>query len=264
MINCELVGSPEHGGENADRWMLFLHGILGTGSNWRSFARKFVQRKPGWGAVLVDLRMHGSSRDLAPPHTVESAARDLFDLPVRASGILGHSFGGKVALEYVKQSGGDLDIAYVIDSTPGARPHLVGSDYGARGIMNVLERAPARFRKRAQYMDWMVAEGIDKGTAQWLTMNVRQLGHEEYELGIDLAAMRALVDDYYALDRWDVVEAPPGRVREVMVLGTRGDLSGEDRARLRKTPAKVFEVDAGHWVHVDAPDALLEIVTKET
>ena len=36
------------------KWMLFLHGILGSGANWRSFARALVKERPEWGAVLVD------------------------------------------------------------------------------------------------------------------------------------------------------------------------------------------------------------------
>ena len=43
------------------KWLLFLHGILGSGANWRSFARKILEPRPHWGALLVDLRMHGQS-----------------------------------------------------------------------------------------------------------------------------------------------------------------------------------------------------------
>lgn len=260
MIQYELQHAP---GAKPERWMFFLHGILGTRKNWRSFARKWIAQRKAWGAVLVDLRLHGESRALPPPHTVQAAARDLDAIPVRASALLGHSFGGKVALEYELLKKGDLDVVFVVDSTPGARPHLAGSDHGAGAIIQALRRAPARLPKRADYMDWMIAQGIDEGIAQWLCMNVRRVG-DEFEIGLDLGGIRALVDDYYALDRWAVVESPPGRARHEFILGTRGDLSEEDRARLRRSPAKVHEVEAGHWVHVDAPDALLAIVVAGT
>ena len=35
-------------------WMLFLHGILGSGPNWRTFAKQVVAERPDWGAVLED------------------------------------------------------------------------------------------------------------------------------------------------------------------------------------------------------------------
>src|SRR4051812_16958788 len=84
----------------AQGWVLFLHGLLGQGGNWRSFARRLNDALPRWGAVLVDLRMHGASQGFLPPHDVFSAARDLAELEAALPGpvhaVLGHSFGGKV------------------------------------------------------------------------------------------------------------------------------------------------------------------------
>lgn len=59
--------------------------------------------------VLVDLRNHGQSAGVSglnPPHDIVNAANDLADL-VKAHDwkwpdvVLGHSMGGKVALQYV-------------------------------------------------------------------------------------------------------------------------------------------------------------------
>lgn len=59
--------------------------------------------------VLVDLRNHGKSagiNGLDPPHTMGNAARDLANL-VKSRGwtwpdvVIGHSMGGKVALDFV-------------------------------------------------------------------------------------------------------------------------------------------------------------------
>src|SRR4051812_4343586 len=120
------------------RWLVFLHGILGSGANWRTFARQVVAARNGdWGALLVDLRLHGDSQGFAPPHTLETAARDIVEalprvadnVPVRA--VLGHSFGGKVGMELARQlaasPNGALDDLIVVDSTPGARPDYRGS-----------------------------------------------------------------------------------------------------------------------------------------
>lgn len=58
--------------------------------------------------VLVDLRNHGKSvglKGLEPPHDMANAAKDL-SLLVKSQGwvwpdvVIGHSMGGKVALEY--------------------------------------------------------------------------------------------------------------------------------------------------------------------
>src|SRR5688500_19013260 len=121
-------------GASPGRWFVFLHGILGSGANWRTFARQIVAARPEWGALLVDLRLHGESRDLLPPHTLAAAARDVA-LAVEARGggvraVLGHSFGGKVAIalagELAGAANGPLDDLFVVDSTPGARPDRRG------------------------------------------------------------------------------------------------------------------------------------------
>lgn len=63
-----------------------------------------------WRMVLVDMRNHGRSADiegLSPPHDMANAAKDVADL-VNAQGwawpdvVLGHSMGGKVALQFTE------------------------------------------------------------------------------------------------------------------------------------------------------------------
>ena len=75
MQACNLAFSTvTANGAAPSQWMFFLHGIFGSGANWRTFAKRFVEARPSWGAALVDLRMHGASQNCAPPHTIEAAA----------------------------------------------------------------------------------------------------------------------------------------------------------------------------------------------
>ena len=89
---------------NPSRYMLVLHGIFGAGGNFRTFIRRLADTCPNWGFVLVDLRGHGQSLGAPPPHTVEASAQDLVHLGTHLGleirGIMGHSFGGKVALAH--------------------------------------------------------------------------------------------------------------------------------------------------------------------
>ena len=126
-----LVTAVAPGGPAPSRWMLVLHGILGSGANFRGFARRLAASAPGWGFVLVDLRMHGQSQGAPPPHTLAAAAADLrrlgehLGLPI--AGVMGHSFGGKVALAYTAASGRELEQTWVLDASPG---HHGSSDLG--------------------------------------------------------------------------------------------------------------------------------------
>ena len=82
------------------------HGILGSGLNWRTFCRNLQKERPELEFYLIDLRCHGRSPTLRPPHTVESCANDLLDLMKDVGtphAIIGHSFGGKVVLSVAQQ-----------------------------------------------------------------------------------------------------------------------------------------------------------------
>ncbi|KAE8809531.1 abhydrolase domain-containing protein C22H12.03 [Hordeum vulgare] len=80
---------------------VLLHGILGSGKNWGSFAKRLAQEFPMWQFLLVDLRCHGDSASIKKrgPHTVASTAFDVLKLigQLRLSPrvLVGHSFGGK-------------------------------------------------------------------------------------------------------------------------------------------------------------------------
>jgi pimeloyl-ACP methyl ester carboxylesterase len=64
---------------------LILHGLLGQGRNWRSFAKNLLsrlsqQQGTNWRVLTVDLRCHGNSAALSgftPPHTMHACAQDL-------------------------------------------------------------------------------------------------------------------------------------------------------------------------------------------
>lgn len=260
-------------GADPQRWMLFLHGILGTRSNWRTIARRFVEARPDWGGLLVDLRGHGDSLGLSPPHTVAAAARDLEDLEaslgVRARGVLGHSFGGKVALAWARSRRDALDEAWIIDSMPGARPDRRGSESTVR-LVEMLEQMRFPVESRETFVEAIARAGYGEGIGQWLAMNLERTPDERWRFAPELDAIRALLDDYFEEDLWDVIESP-GPCHVHLVVGGRSTVFTEDdRERARraaeKTPCVHLHVieEAGHWVHVDAPDALLALLTARS
>jgi esterase len=256
--------------EPPTRWVLFLHGILGSGANWRSFARRLVESRPGWGAALIDLRAHGASVGLAPPHTVAAAAADLEAILPRLAGpveaVVGHSFGGKVALAFLERQGATPGPVWVLDATPGPRPGGRGSE-STMAVLSLLEGLPRRFASREAFIGEIVSAGQPAPLAQWLAMNLEREG-DEVVFSLDLAAIRAMLEDYFALDLWHVVERPPRGAALHVVIGGRSDvIDAADRARLERAAGEsggrlavhVLE-RAGHWVQVDDPDGLLALV----
>jgi len=265
-------------------WMLFAPGIFGSGANWRSIARKLVERRPSWGAVLVDLRGHGRSTSGEPPHTVEACALDLRALdqglagegrPIRAA--IGHSFGGKVVLALRRLTAHgigstarpvDLLQTWVLDAAPGARPegfHDPGSS--PPRILEVLERLPARLASREELVASIERAGHTRAIGQWLAMQLEPEG-DAFRLRLDLPVVRAMLEDFYQRDLWSAVEDPamPGELH-VVVAGRSTSVPHDDRLRLAAHNAKSGGLtlvhllpEAGHWMHIDAPDAVVEML----
>jgi hypothetical protein len=123
------TAAARHGG----RVVVFLHGLLGSGKNLRTLAKKFT-KETGMSALLLDLRGHGQSNNNSntptahttstththeddtepaldqhePPHSIYNCSMDVIhtvaslnlvgeDSPI---GVVGHSFGGRTALSY--------------------------------------------------------------------------------------------------------------------------------------------------------------------
>lgn len=251
----------EPDGRPATAVMIYAHGILGQGVNWRTIARR-VAKETGVAGALVDLRHHGASQGFDPPDTVDACARDLHELQLSAPvvAVLGHSFGGKVALAYSAQR--ELRKTFVVDSYPGPRPDHRGSE----GVLNVLDqlravlsgsdesdvRSSARFPHRRDFIAAMTSRGITRATATWLGMNLVPAQPDGYRFGVSLDHIDALLSDYFVADLWNAVNNKTSLL--VGKNSTIVDAAGASRAEALGAEVEYF--DAGHWIHAEVPDAL--------
>jgi esterase len=242
-----------------------MHGILGSGGNWRGIARTLTERRPEWGVMLVDLRGHGRSEHGEPPHTLAACAEDVAALLAELGdvhAIAGHSFGGKVALATRALLPPGIVQTWMFDSSPGTRPDRArdSTDTVAR-LIAAMERLPTTWATRDDFVQAIVAEGHPKPLAQWLAMNV-ELEGGAYTLRLDLAQIRSLIADYLARDMWASALDPELGDLE-LVIATRSDVvNADDRARVAHPPPHIHVdlVDAGHWLHVDAPAVILDLL----
>lgn len=250
---------------------MFLHGILGSGANWRSFARRLVEALPGFGAVLVDLPNHGQSQHAVAPFTINSSAYQVLDLVDSLSEpvpiILAHSFGGKVALEAMQITNERVfDQAWILDSTPGPRPDARGSELTLQ-VVSLLKALKFPLSNKKDFYEPLLAGGLSEPIVAWLAMNLK--AHDNgYIYRVNLDSISAMLDDYFARDLWPILENPPSDVETHLVLGERSDVFSDDAKKrtlacAEANPDRVFHhviANAGHWVHVDQPDALYELL----
>lgn len=274
----EHIASRGH----ATQRIVFLHGMLGRGNNLRTVARRFLEQRPTWDAWLVDLRGHGASPKGSPQPSLTAAATDVVALcagsmPVRA--IVGHSFGGKVALEAARQvyaQGFDTEapesrplssLTHIVtlDSNPGVRTkeQVLGPD-SAVAVIELLRALPTTHASRAAFIDAVEKRGQNRMLSQWLAQSTEPLAQGGIRFALDLDELYALLLSYFGEDLWPLLEQPPSSLRIHLIIGDRSSsYSSADRARaqalaLRNTQVTCDVLPTDHWVHAEDPDGLLQ------
>lgn len=254
------------GGAEPRHWLLMLHGIYGSGRNWAPIARRLVEEKPEWGVILADLRLHGDSLDFEPPHTLEATAADVSvlarEIGAHFEAVLGHSFGGKVALAYARDHGTELRQVWVIDS-----PLRVREPGGSAWQVKEAARSlPDTFASREEFVEGMSRFGYGPTLANWLGMNLERDG-DRLRWKLDWEGVEEMLRDYFRADLWEVVESPPPGVDVHLVAASESDTLEEgDGERIEAASATgrthLHRVEGGHWINVDNPEAIVGLLAS--
>lgn len=258
-------------GRTPARSAFLLHGIFGSGRNWKTFAGRLAAACPDWSIALVDLREHGASQGAPPPHTLAACAGDLAEL-ARSLGrapaaVLGHSFGGKVALAYAAAAPDALEQVVLLDSPPGAQAAhgdpLESTEAGR--VLRVMQRMQVPVESRAAASAELARQGIPTSVAGWMATNLVPSG-AGYAWHFDLGALEALLLDYWRTDGYALLRALPQRLAVHQVRAADSDRwPPRERADLAREVASGRVVEhvlegAGHWLHIDNPGGLLALL----
>jgi esterase len=240
---------------------VLLHGFLGAAKNLRSLAQRWAERDPQRLFLVLDLTGHGASPPLPPDADLTTLATDVREtiaaegLPAPLS-LVGHSFGGRVALGVLRDAPELVRDVVLLDITPGPIDDRLSA---SRRVLEVLLRAPEEAADRRELRRHLVDGGLSPVLADWLAMNVRvEDGRARWTF--DRRALDRLQARISTDDLWPVVES-----RQVPLRCIRGGRSryvtDEDARRFELAGCRVDTLaDAGHDVHVEAQDALLALL----
>ena len=168
---------------------LVLHGLFGSGTNWRSIARRLGSRLE---CHLVDQRNHGRSphaRGMAYPALAADVLAYLDANRLDRAGLIGHSMGGKTAMTLALSAPERVRWLVVADIAPAPSP----SDH--RPILDALRALALDSLASRAVADAALARSVpDLGLRQFLLQN---LVHSDVGLGwrIDLEAIAEALPD---------------------------------------------------------------------
>jgi esterase len=158
-----------------------------------------------------------------------------------------------------------------LDSAPGPRGDARGSE-STLEVLQALESMKGPWTGREAFCAELEGKGLSKMLGQWLAMNLESRP-EGWVFRLSLPRIHALLEDYFEVDLWPVVEAAAQSKQGPklhLVIGARSLVyAQEDRVRAQalehesEGQVTVDVLSAGHWVHVDDPQGLSEaLITR--
>ena len=246
--------------------LTLMHGIYGRGRNLQSVARGVIAARPEYACWLVDLPSHGDSGPGNHGETVAGLAADVLDWldaqAIAPTALLGHSYGGKVALAMMPSLTAQPLQVWIIDSTPETKPPS-GS---AWRMLEIIRGLPSTFATREAAVAAITAAGIDVGVAQWMSTNLVR-GGNGFVWRLDLDVMERLLHDFFGTDMWPIVEAPPaGHEIHFLKASESSALSAGAVARVEASAASgrvhLHHRHGGHWIHAESPAVVVALLVE--
>lgn len=252
-------------GNDQGHKLVFLHGLLGSGANWRGVTPAFRDR---FHILTYDQRGHGRSFKPESGYSPTDYALDLKDILDELGWdeihLIGHSMGGRNALEFAKYNPQYLKSLVIEDIGVNASTKAVS------GIEKLLALVPRPFENRKAAREFFTNEYpklIAKNPkahdlSQYFYSNITDTPDGKADWRFDLNGVHESLREGRKEDRWDLIEE-----LTTPTLYIRGELS-EDlpleifNETLRRNPSiKGVEIKgAGHWVHFDEPQAFIQAV----
>ncbi len=237
---------------------IILHGFLGSGDNWKTLGNDFSEK--GYQVHLVDQRNHGRSFH-SDEFTYKAMSEDLKRYceahELEKIILLGHSMGGKTAMQFATTYPENVSKLIVADIGPKAYPQHHQDILKGLSSLNFNEITS---RGKA---DEVLAKYIPQfGVRQFLLKNLYWIEKGKLGLRINLPV---LVKEY------DIVgEAlAENATFEKETLFVKGEKSGYilpmDEILIHKhfPKAKIETISkAGHWLHADNPSQFYDKIME--
>jgi len=247
-LNSKMIGSGPP--------IIILHGLFGMLDNWLTMAKKLEE--VGYMPILIDLRDHGRSE-----HTDDFSyglmADDLYHFMeenwIHDAIIIGHSMGGKVALQFTKNHESMVSKLIVVDI--GIKKYEAGHE----DVLNALESVDMSTVESRQDVEGILTETIKEvSTVQFLMKSLTRKKEGGYTWKINLPLLRKKYNNILS----EITFEYPVETPTLFVKGsTSSYILSKDFANIQKAlpNANLQEIaNAGHWVHADRPDELFKII----
>ncbi len=234
--------------------LIIMHGLFGTLLNWSGQIKALSEH---FTVYAVDLRNHGRS-----PHADKTSyplmADDILELMdqqgLESAHILGHSMGGKVAMQLALNHPQRVNKLIIVDIAPVQYPNHHGDVFtglNAVDLGSLTSRAEAD-KQLSQYVD-------ELSVRQFLLTNLYRTEEKRFTWRMNLPVLESCYDE--------ISKAPSGPAFEKPVLFIKGENSDYITADYREQILSLFPKaeyrliqGSGHWPHAEKASIFTRLV----
>jgi esterase len=246
-LNYKIVGSGNP--------VIVLHGLFGMLDNWQSFA-KSMEDEYMW--IMVDQRDHGKSpftKEFNYPVLADDLYHFLNNEGIYKTHIMGHSMGGKTAMQFAHDHFSFVDKLIVVDIAPKRYPG------GHETIMQAMLTVPVDKADSRDDIFLHLSKDIkDESVVQFLMKNLQRNKNGVYRWKINIPLLYENYDTILGnIDVSHNIETDT-----LFVRGAESRYIEEEDLTLMKeifpNSSLATIQGAGHWVHADKPKELASVI----
>jgi len=238
--------------------VIILHGLFGMLDNLLLLAKRIEEA--GYMAIMIDQRNHGRS-----PHTSEinyqlmsdDLAHFMSDNWIHDAVIIGHSMGGKTALQFTAEHENMVSKLVVIDI--GIKKY----QHGHQEVFDALFSVPIdTIESRSQAQDILMSKLNDKGTVQFLMKNLSRDPNGGFNWKANLQTLHQCYENIIDGVKFN----HPCDTETLFIRGGKSNYINDNDIpdiKMVLPHARFYTIEnASHWVHVDAPDELFQQIIE--
>lgn len=233
---------------------IILHGLMGSSDNWLTQAKLLADQ---YHLYMVDQRNHGQSSH-SDEFDYKVLANDIKDFilqhKIEKPIVLGHSMGGKAAMNFAIANPTMLDRLIVVDIAPKTYP--VHHD----NIVEGLKAIPIETLKTRNEADEVLSQFVKEvDVRQFLLKNLSRKPEGGFAWKINLK----VIDSNLELISADIQFPGIYKGQTLFVRGAHSHyVKDEDRARIKELfpNSTLITMDTGHWVQAEKPQEFVEVV----
>jgi len=234
--------------------LVLLHGLFGSARNFGAVQREFARHRR---TIALDLRNHGASPHAADMRYASMAAdvlETMADLAALPAVVLGHSMGGKAAMQMALLRPDAVQRLIVADIAPVPNPPDL---LPIAEAMMALPLAPGMTRAQA---DAALAHTVpDSAMRAFLLQNLQLGATPAWRIGL-----AEIIAGFADIEAWDALPNSHYAGPTLFIAGaTSNYIKPEHRPIIRALfPNARFVTlkNAGHWLHADNPEGFVAVV----